>query len=1034
MASNYLAKGLKRSALTVALGLCFAGGVQAQSNATGTIFGTAEPGSTITIQNTGTGQSRTVTVDESGRYQIPSLSIGSYKVELQKDGRTVATRENIAVNLGGASQVSFASGGSAATTLDAVVVTGADVPMIDVSATDVRSVFTSEQLAKIPVGRSINSIALLSPGVVQGDSRYSNVASFGGASVTENAYYINGYAVTNPLTALGSTTLPFNGIDQAQVLTSGYGAEFGRATGGVVNMVTKSGSNDWHFGTQMIFNPSAAARKNIYVPENGTSLDGELYQNLKDYEDSSFTYGMYASGPIIKDRLFFFVSGEYQKREVESYGARAGSTTGYGDLHYKIPRWLAKIDWNINDNNSLEFTAVSDVTKETDYLYAYAYTQSVANSNNAQTGENLAPFERGHKQMGGGDYRDGGQLYIAKYTGYLTDSLTLTALYGKQQQDHYRKPYGYDPSVVPVRGQPTSSANPLSFGTVTQLADPGAFDETEGGRIDLMWSIGDHSLRFGYDRQESTSREGTATAGPDGYYWNYSYGTPNEAIQGGGGAKYSANGTVVSKVRYNNGGQFDTTQYAYYLEDRWQLTDNFLLSLGARNENFINYNGDHIAYMTNKNQWAPRIGFTWDVKGDSSLKVFGNVGRYHLTVPNTVAQRGASGSLFTNEYFSYTSIDPNTGIPQGTQVVSPNGPYSSNSEYGQSPNPDTVAATDLKPYFQDELVLGFEKQLSEKFSGGVRYVYRELGSMIDDICDPRAAIAWGVANGFNNDTDSAGLHPGDADYNALDTEAARLWTNNTSGCRMANPGLDNTFVLYDDDGNAHTAKLDMGFPKMVRKYHSLDFFLEHPFDGKWYYRVDYTWSHNYGNGEGMTNSDIGQSVNQAAQTQSWDHLEQAEGAFGNLPNDRRHQLKAFGWYQMNDSWRFSGTAVAYSGRPKNCTGIYSGVNKDDDFVTDNILYNGPYYWFCNGEPSSRGSKGTLPWTTRFDAGVTYSPSFADHKLEFSLDIFNLFNTQTVQNIVEYGELGGVGVPYTYTNRVISRSAPRSMRFSVRYDF
>src|SRR5690606_24349343 len=115
-------------------------------------------------------------VDESGRYQIPSLSIGSYKVELQKDGRTVATRENIAVNLGGASQVSFASGGSAATTLDAVVVTGADVPMIDVSATDVRSVFTSEQLAKIPVGRSINSIALLSPGVVQGDSRYSNVA------------------------------------------------------------------------------------------------------------------------------------------------------------------------------------------------------------------------------------------------------------------------------------------------------------------------------------------------------------------------------------------------------------------------------------------------------------------------------------------------------------------------------------------------------------------------------------------------------------------------------------------------------------------------------------------------------------------------------------------------------------------------------------------------------------------------------------------------------------------------------------------
>src|SRR5690606_22655017 len=104
-------------------------------------------------------------------------------------------------------------------------------------------------------------------------------------------------------------------------------------------------------------------------------------------------------------------------------------------------------------------------------------------------------------------------------------------------------------------------------------------------------------------------------------YWLYSYGDPGELIQGGGGARYSADGSIVSKVRYNNGGQFDTEQYAYYLEDRWQVTDNFLLSLGARNENFVNYNGDRIAYMTNKNQWAPRIGFTWDVKGDSSLKV-----------------------------------------------------------------------------------------------------------------------------------------------------------------------------------------------------------------------------------------------------------------------------------------------------------------------------------------------------------------------------------------------------------------------------
>ncbi|WP_296250490.1 TonB-dependent receptor [uncultured Stenotrophomonas sp.] len=1026
---------LKRAVLCTALSLCIAGAAHAQSNATGSIFGNAEPGTTIVIYNSGTGQSRTVTADANGRYQAPSLALGSYKVELKKDGRTIATHDDVAVNLGSASQVSFGASGGDATTLDSITVTGSNSPSIDVSSTDIRSVFTSEQIEKMPIGRSINAVALLAPGVVAGDSRYNGVASFGGASVTENAYYINGYAVTNPLTGLGSTTLPFNGLDQMQVLTSGYGAEFGRATGGVINMVTKRGSNDWRFGGQAIWNPNADHRRNIYVPKVGLALDGQLYQNLHDYKDESVSYGAYVSGPIVKDRLFFYASGEFQDRSVETYGARAGSTTNYGEFEYDVPRWLAKIDWNITDNQTLELTAVSDVSKRTEYLYPYAYTQAVANSNNAATGESNAPFQRGKVRMGGGDYKDGGELYIGKYTGYLTENLTLTALYGKQKQEHTRTPWGYDAGIVPVRGTPFAGGNALSFGSLTQLAYPDAFDETDGGRLDLIWTVGDHSLRFGYDEQNSESREGTVTAGNAGYYWNYGYGAADTALQGGGGMIIPANGRYVSKVVYNNGGQFKTEQYAYYLEDRWQVSDKVLLSLGVRNENFTNFNGDGIAYLDGKDQWAPRIGVTWDVFGDSSLKVFGNVGRYHLTVPNTVAQRGASGSTFTNEYFSYTGIDPNTGLPLNTSLISPNGPYSSNSEYGQSPNPNAVAASDLKPYFQDELVLGFEKQISNKLFGGMRYVYRELGSMIDDICDPRGAIAWGVANGYDNVFDSAGNKAGDVEFDGMDTEAARLWTNNTSGCRMGNPGVTNTWVLYDDAGNPHNAKFNGGFPKMVRKYHSVDLFIEHPFADDWYYKLDYTWSHNYGNGEGMTNSDIGQDVAQAAQTQSWDHVEQTEGGYGNLPNDRRHQFKAFGYYQLNDEWRFSGTFVAYSGRPKNCTGIYNGVNANDDFATENVLYNGPYYWFCNGEASPRGSRGTMPWTTRMDVGVNYAPSFvAGNKLQFSFDIFNVLNRRVAQNIVEYGENGGIGVPYQLTGRVISYSAPRSMRFSIRYDY
>src|SRR5690606_38285941 len=156
--------------------------------------------------------------------------------------------EDVTVLLGAGSEVSFTAAPGGAQTLDAVIVTAASAPTIDVSTTDTRVVFTAEQLERISVGNNIEALALLTPGVVGADSRYGNVQSFGGSAASENAYYINGYAVTNPLTNLGSTTLPFDGIGQYQAFIGGYGAEFGRATGGVVNIITKRGTNEWPGG------------------------------------------------------------------------------------------------------------------------------------------------------------------------------------------------------------------------------------------------------------------------------------------------------------------------------------------------------------------------------------------------------------------------------------------------------------------------------------------------------------------------------------------------------------------------------------------------------------------------------------------------------------------------------------------------------------------------------------------------------------------------------------------------------------------
>src|SRR5690349_7087669 len=144
MASNYLAKGLKRSTLTVALGLCFAGAVQAQST-TGGVNGTVAAGSTVTISNN-SGFSRTVTADASGHYAANQLPVGTYTVTSGADKRTIV------VTVGSTANVSFVGGD--ATNLGVVTVVGSNVPSIDVTATDTSTVITAEELKRLPMPRS----------------------------------------------------------------------------------------------------------------------------------------------------------------------------------------------------------------------------------------------------------------------------------------------------------------------------------------------------------------------------------------------------------------------------------------------------------------------------------------------------------------------------------------------------------------------------------------------------------------------------------------------------------------------------------------------------------------------------------------------------------------------------------------------------------------------------------------------------------------------------------------------------------------
>jgi len=1008
MASNYLSKGIKRSALAVALGLCFAGGVQAQTNTAGAVVGRAAAGDTITITNQATGFSRTITVDSTGSYRFSQLPTGQYQIS-----RNGGAPRTVTVNVGSSANVDFVAGD--AKTLDAVTVVGTGaINPIDVSSVESTTILTAQQIAKIPVPRDTTSVALLAPGTVRGDSAFGNLASFGGASVAENQYYFNGFNITNTFNNLNFAQIPFEAIAEQQTKTGGYGAEFGRSTGGVVNQISKRGSNEFHAGGNIFWSPSSLVEtsKNLYLNDGTLNAD-----RSNDTVGTSLTYALWASGALIQDRLFAYGLVQYTD---EANSKSMSSTRGFSTASRSTqPKWLLKLDWNINDSNILEFTGVSDKRKyETDY-YSTKYDDPVL------------PLNPQFDQYKGTAFDErGGNIYILKYTSYLTDNLTLSVLGGasESKRSNYSVTAGgvvnsYSgnvggavsgcPIIIDARPSAVNKIVPPITGCALAniLGRPDAKDTRDQYRLDLEWRLGDHLLRGGVDIDNFESVAGQSYSG--GAQWRY--------------GKYTRTGitdenTVVRKLVFQSGSTVAVDQSAYYIEDSWSITPNFIAYLGARWDTFNNKNGDGETFAKIKNQFAPRLGFSWDVEGDASFKVYGSAGRYALPLTATVAVRGASKSLYSEEYFTYTGIDPVTGAPTGLTRI--NNPENGrpirylNNEFGVGKNPETISDLNLKPMYQDEFILGFQKELTDNFSLGARLIRRDLKAAIDDTCDYRPIIDWALANGFTADG-GIFIEPADKTQNS----DIAVYNPGFAFCHLYNPGRDATFKMdVNGDGTleeVHISADQLG-PKAKRKYNAFEVF----FEGHWdraFLQGSYTYAKSIGNTEGGVKSDNGQA--DTGTTQDFDYPELAEGSYGYLPNDRRHSFKLFGNYELTETVSIGGNLIVQSGRPINCFG----------FHPINSGYRNSYF-YCQGQLTPRGTSGRLPWTKTLNLNLEWKPAFADKKLAFKVDVFNVFNSQEVINVNEYGEdASGNWQPNVWKSPT-GYQTPRSVRFMVQYDF
>jgi hypothetical protein len=1002
-------------AITLALGVGAAGTAFAQSNNSGVIFGNAAPGSTIHIENTGNGLKRDIAVDASGRYRASSLPIGSYNVSLENDGKIVDHHDGVQVSISQGSEVSFAAAtaASGATNLGVVQVVGNVLPSIDVSSVDSRTVLTADQLAQLPINRtSISSIALLAPGTTTAARGYGNALSFGGSSASENAYYVNGFQITNPLTGVSSRQLPYDAIDQEQVLIGGYGAEYGRSTGGVINVVSKRGTNTWTGDIQVLWSPSDLAQqpRSIYLK------DGTLYQignNFARRDADGLQYSGSIGGPLIKDKLFFFAAADWIRNEGEVIGPHTVSDDE--DQSAKTTRWLTKLDWNITDSHIVEFTAMGDTENTSSSIYNYDYGVGRGTALGSQTTKNY----NGTQTNG----TPGGNVYIGHYTGYITDDLTVNAMYGKSNADNQQIINGVGGNSCPliIDNRTETHTNPQTGCTVGNgtVLLPGANNSTNGWNINVEYHLGAHDLRGGVDKYTIRDKWGASPVGGTDYTYNdVGDGTSikQRLINLGldpalfNPADYP-NGNYVDVSGLSTGTSARTTQSSQFVEDHWQISDRWLGYAGLRNEQFTDYNGVGGVYAKSRHQLDPRLGITWDVYGDSTMKVYANAGRYHLGLPTSVAVRGAGPSSFPSAYYSFTGIDPVTGVPTGLNTTQPgSATFFENGANGTPPDARTVSAQQLHSYYQDEFIAGFDKQLGADWTVGAKAMYRKLKSLIDDTCDSRPLQAWGDANG-------------------LGTEVAAGIANST-GCWLFNPGRANTFTLKVAPGpqgylSVPLSAAQIGEPDPKRHYYMLDLYAEHRFSEKWYAKIDYTYSRSYGNSEGQLDSDIVQA--DVSTTESWDFPEIMENTNGPLANDQKHQLRLYGTYKPTEEWSISTVTRIASGYPVSCLGVRPLAAGGDPFG-----YGASYFW-CNGEPSPRGSVGRTPWTYTIDMSTAWKPAFADHKLTFSMDVFNILGKQRVTQYFETGE-NTDGSPNPNFLRARSFQDPRSVRLGARYDF
>jgi hypothetical protein len=906
-------------------------------------------------------------------------------------------------------------------------------PNVDTATANTGVEINQEVLQNTAVrGRTFESVLSLAPGsadVAPRSQAGGDVGvSFGGSTGNENAVIIDGLNTTDVNSGMLATQLHQQFIKEVNVITGGYQAEYGRAGGAVVSIVTKSGSNEFHGSLFASVLPwQARARDVARLGEAIATRTRTQIQYDYGFEDRIwFFLGFaptitnnvterairtalnerdpdYRDPPYLSDSALSDEPRKLALRTVEVPGR-----TRELEETRRLYNWIAKLQINLSPNHNITLGYIGAPEFRSDYLTSYlgSYSASYKDDVNAMRISRATQIHDATIRYTGKLFQH--RLQVEVLYGYHYQSLQELPDSAGEQQVRYRAPPGDPNSLADFEDIPECQRR-MEGGKVFNPCpvtdySRGGFGQYTPRRVlerhaltataTLFGKLGGaHQLKLGFEFEDNLNDNTKKYTGSDFNPADPFSGHLSWDTNGTGDGLRISRGYALEKPTNFFGirgvpcsgqeGRYcfndfraitETRNYALYLRDSWNLSfiPGFVLNAGLRWEPQEIFAIDGTKQIALYDNLAPRLGLVYDVARNGRSKLYFNYGRFYQSIPMDINDRifSAEGFLrgrgFTDDC-ARAQLAPN-GRPLPVPQRGPGAPCSL-VEPRLSGAEFGLVAPFLKGQYINEIVVGGQYDLGLDIVVGAYYTFRNLGSIVEDMS---------VDGGTNYFIANPGMAPDPKVAAQLEQEAKRA--QEAAAARPQDLALAT-------DANVAQARLDVYranvlFPPAKRDYHAVTFLVNKRLSKRFAILANYTYSRLIGNFPGLFSPYVNQLDPNI--TSQYDIIDLTVNRDGPLNNDRPHNIKATGFYVQpigNGALTLSLTFTAISGRPIQTLGAHAAYGLRQTLILPN------------------GTAGRTPMITQLDLHIGYDYKLAKaSSLSVYLDIVNLLNQQQITNV------------------------------------